>query len=130
MSSSLTITLTNFDALMKRFGVGEPSTNAAPNTNSQPFDILDYGKTAGQIGDMAKDINALIASVNQSVPQLNRLSQQASADAQSVVDHSFRLGLVLIVVLLAGAVAAALAYRILANKLVQGGRPPSSSEPP
>ena len=130
MSSSLSITITNLDALMKRFGVGEPSTNATPDTNSPPFNILDYAKTADQIGGMAKDINTLIASVNQSVPQLTRLSQQASADAQSVVNHSFRLGLVLIVVLLAGAVVAALAYRVLANKLVPTRRPPSSSNLP
>lgn len=118
MSSSLTITITNFDALMKRFGVGEPNTNAAPpGTNSAPFSIVDYGKTAGQIGDMAKELNTLLASVNQSAPELQRLSQQAGANMAEVVNHGFRLGLVLIGVLLAGAVAAGLLYRFLALKL-------------
>jgi hypothetical protein len=129
MSGSLTITITNFDALMKRFGVGEPTTNAVPDTNSPPFNILDYGKTAAQVGSMAKDLNTLVASVNQSVPQIERLSQQATADAQRVVDRSFRLGLVLIGVLLMGAVAAGLAYRVLANKLADSRREPSPPPP-
>jgi len=130
MSTSLNTTITTFDALMKRFGVGEPRTNAAPRTNSQPFRILDYGTTAAQIGSMAKDLNTLITSVNQSVPQLTQVSQQATADAQRVVHRAFRLGLVLILVLLAGSVLAALAYRILANKLAGAGRPSSSPPPP
>jgi hypothetical protein len=120
MSSSLTITITNFDALMKRFGVGEPSTNnAPPDTNSVPFNIVDYGKTAGQIGDMAKELNTLITSVNKSTPEIQHLSQQATANMNEVVNHGFRLGLVLIGVLLAGAVAAGLLFRFLSGKMNQ-----------
>ena len=48
MSESLNTTLITFDALMKRFGVGEPDTNSVPDTNSPPFNILDYGKVADQ----------------------------------------------------------------------------------
>lgn len=118
MSGSLSITITNFDALMKRFGVGEPDTNSVPDTNSQPFNILDYGKTAAQIGAMANDLNTLITSVNQSIPQASLLSQQAGAEARLLVDHSFRLGLILIVVLLAGAVLAGLAYRFMVMKWI------------
>jgi hypothetical protein len=122
MSTSLSITITNFDALMKRFGVGEPKTNAAPpDTNAAPFNILDYGKAASQIGDMARDLNALLGSVNQSTPEIQRLSQQAGVNMTQVVNHGFRLGLVLIGVLLAGAVAAALLYRVLAAKLKRPG---------
>jgi hypothetical protein len=117
MSDSLSITITNFDALMKRFGVGEPSTNSAADTNSPPFNILDYGKTAAQIGDMAKDLNMLITSANQSVPRVAQLGQQATADAERLVHRAFWLGLVLIVVLLTGGVAAVFAYRVLSLKL-------------
>ncbi len=127
MSASLSITITNFDALMKRFGVGEPSTNSGPpDTNSPPFNILDYGKTADHIGGMAKDLNVLLTTVNQSVPQLAQVSQQAGADAQKVVDHAFRLGLVLIGVLLAGSLLAALFYRALANRLARSQRQSST----
>jgi hypothetical protein len=118
LSSAFTITLTNFSVLMRQFGVGEPTTTAGPpDTNSPPFNILDYGKTADQVGSMAENLNTLVRSVNQSESQLQRLSQQAGADVQKVVDHAFRLGLVLIAVLLAGSVLASLVYRFLAEKL-------------
>jgi hypothetical protein len=127
MTTSLNTTLTTFDALMKRFGVGEPSTNAPPDTNSPPFNILDYGQVADRVGAMAQDVNTLVNSLNQSVPQLERLSQQATVDAQKVVDRGFRLGLVLIAVLLGGAVLAGLAYRFCSEKLRRPGHPPPAS---
>jgi hypothetical protein len=122
MSTSLNTTIGSFDMLMKRFGVGEPSTDTAPpDTNSPPFNILDYGQVAERVGAMAKEINTLVTSVNQSVPQLERLSQAATVDAQKVVDRGFRLGLVLIGVLLVGSVLAALAYRFFSDKLKHSG---------
>jgi hypothetical protein len=130
MSSALTITITNVDALMKRFGVGESKTNQAPATNAEPFKILDYAETAARIGDMARDLNTLIASVDQAAPQVAQLSAQTTIEARKLVNHSFRLGLVLIGALLIGAVAAGLLYRILARRLVDGRRPhPSPNSP-
>jgi hypothetical protein len=126
MSTSLNTTVTNFDVLMKRFGVGEPSTNAAPDTKSPSFNILDYGQVAQQVGTMAKDLNTLVSSVNQNVPQIEHLSQTPTGDAQKVVDRAFHLGLVLIAVLLAGLVVAGLVYRFFAERLKRTGRPPST----
>lgn len=116
MSSSLTTTLTDFTRLMKLFRVGEPRTNE-PRTNERPFNILDYAKTAEEIGATAQNLNALIGSMNQSTPEIQRLSLQASADLKKVLDRGFRLGLVLIAVLLTGAVLAGLVYTFFAEKL-------------
>jgi len=132
MSTSLNTTIRSLDALMKRFGVGEPSTNASPatsDTNSPPFNILDYGQVADRVAAMAKEINTLVVTVNQSVPQIERLSHQTTADAQKVVDRGFRLGLVLIIVLLTGAVLAGLLYRFLLEKLTRRGHSDSASNP-
>jgi hypothetical protein len=117
MSTSLNTSLVTLTALMKLFGVGQPSTNAPQDTNSVPFNILDYGQAADHVGAMAKDVNTLVNTVNQSLPQIERLSQQTTGDAQKVVDRGFRLGLVLIAVFLAGAVLAGLIYRFFAEKL-------------
>jgi len=130
MSTSLNTTLTTFDALMKRFGVGEPKAITAPATNARPFNVLDYGTAAEQVAVMAKDLNTLITTVTQSLPQLKVVSQQASTEAQQVVDRAFQRGLLLIVILLAGSVLAALAYRILVNKLARAGRPPAAPSSP
>ncbi len=120
MSSSLNTTLTTFDGLMKRFGVGEERPKPASSTNSRPFNILEYGQVAGQLGAMAQDFNALVNSVDKSVPQVDRLSRQAVGEARQVVDRAFLLSVVLIVVLLAGSVAAGLTYKAMASRLTRG----------
>ncbi len=107
MSTSLNTTIISFDALMKRFGVGEPSTSP-PDTNSPPFNILDYARTAEQIGTMAQQLDALIKdasgtvttpALDKRIAELNALSGRARADAKSVLNHAFLLlaGLVLLV---------------------------------
>jgi hypothetical protein len=99
MSTSLNTTITSFDALMKRFGVGEPST-APPDTNSPPFNILDYARTADQIGTMAQRLDVFIkdaagtvdaAAVDKRMAQLNDISGKARVDAKSVLNHAFLL---------------------------------------
>jgi len=94
-------------------------TNSSPSmdTNSRPFNVLDYGTAASQIGAAANNLNTLLVSLNQSAPQMENLSRQMSANANRVAWRMFWLGLVLILVFLAGAVAAGLMYRILADKL-------------
>jgi hypothetical protein len=117
MSDSLNTTITTFDGLMKRFGVGEPDTNSVPDTNSPPFNILDYGKVAGQIGGMSRDLNTLLTSANQSVTQLTKLSDEATARADRLVDRAFHRGIALIVIFLVGAVLAGLTYRKFAKRV-------------
>jgi hypothetical protein len=108
--------------------VSAPNTNKTTvATNSRPFNVLDYGQAAGQVGAAARDLNALLTTINQSTPQLAQLRQQTTADANRVVDHAFRRGLILILVLLIGSVVAGLTYRILASKLTGDGR--KSSKP-
>lgn len=125
MSGTLSITITNFDALMKRFGVGEPDTGPPADTNSPPFNILDYARTATQIAEMARELNVLITSANQSVPRLEALSQQATAASERIVERGFRLGLLLIVILLGGSVLAGLTYRLLARRFFGPSAPPA-----
>jgi hypothetical protein len=109
--------------------VAPPKTNAAAqpaNPNRRPFDVLDYGVTAGQIGAMAKEINMLLASVSQSSTQAAQLGQQAAANLERTMQRGFWLAVVLIVLLLAGATAAALSYRLLVAKLPRPQRGPES----
>ncbi len=107
-------------------------TNVSPapaTTNSRPFNVLDYGTAASQIGAAARDLNAALTTMNQSTTRLAQLGQQTAADANGVVDHAFRRGLVLILVLLAGSVLAGLTYRFLARKLARDGNQPSEPKP-
>ncbi|MCU0788952.1 MAG: hypothetical protein MUC91_12355, partial [Verrucomicrobia bacterium] len=102
-STSLNTTIGTFDALMKRFGVGEPDTNPPPaGPQGPPFNILDYAQTAEQITGMAKALNVAIAELNTTLdsPALDRLSHQATADAHSVLNHAFLLAAGLVVLIL------------------------------
>ena len=128
MANSVNSAVKSLDAFVHY--VSPPDTNSAPaDTNSPPFNVLDYGTAATQVGAMARDLNLLLTSVNQSVPQVAKLGEQAGADMERVVHRAFWLGLLLIGVLLAGALLAGLAYRVLADKLKRAGGPPSASSP-
>ncbi len=99
--------------------VSPPDTNPpspSASTNSKPFNILDYGKAATEIGGMAKDLNVLLASANQSATQLSALSETATGKAERVMDRAFRNGLILVAFLLIGSVVAGLVYRTLAAR--------------
>jgi hypothetical protein len=104
MSASLNTTLITFDALMKRFGVGEPSTSP-PDTNSPPFNILDYAHTADRITLMASQVDMLIRDTSTTVDSaaLDRriadLREQTRSDAKSVLNYAFLLtaGVILLI---------------------------------
>jgi hypothetical protein len=96
--------------------VSPTNANMPPATNSHPFNVLDYGTAATQIGAAANNLNTLLASVNQTAPQIEKLGQQTKADADAVVRHAFLYGMVLVLILLVGSVLAGLIYRHLAGK--------------
>ncbi|MGO9586990.1 MAG: hypothetical protein ACLP2Y_12410 [Limisphaerales bacterium] len=126
---------TNINAAIKSLDafvryVSAPNTNrTTAATNSRPFNVLDYGTAAGQIGAAARDLSALLTAVNQTTPQLAQLGQQTTADANRVVNHAFWRGLILILVFLIGSVVAGLTYRVLARKLARDGNHPSAPKP-
>jgi hypothetical protein len=128
MSTSLNTTIITFDALMKRFGVGEPST-IPPDTNSPPFNILDYARTAEQIAAMAQQLDALLKDAGTALdsPALNAVSERARADARSVLNHAFLLAAGLIVL----AFACAWVYRRLVPRgaAAPAGRRLSETDP-
>jgi hypothetical protein len=130
MSASLNTTLTTFDALMDRFGVGEPlpadAQSTVTDTNRTPFNILDYARTAEQIATMAQQLDILIKdtgstldspALDRRISELNTLSERARADAKSVLNHAFLLAAGLILLIL----VCAMVYRVL-RRGVQGLR--------
>jgi hypothetical protein len=80
--------------------VSPPQTNQlVTTTNQHPFDVGDYGAAASKVGFAAQELNTLLLTLNESAPGLSR---EMTANARSVVDHAFWLGLALIVLLIAG----------------------------
>jgi hypothetical protein len=90
-------------------------TNRDSSTN-RPFDVLDYATTARDVGNAAKDVNALLLSVEKNSARLAEVRQQTAADAKAVVDHAFRRALMLLLGLVGAVLFAALIYRVAANR--------------
>jgi len=135
MSTSLNTTLTTFEGLMKRFGVGETNSASPPATNSAPFRIQDYGETATRLEGTARQLTELVRALDQTLDSTNlsRLSaqvgpviHQAQTGGKEVVDYAFWKGLLLVAL----ALAAGLAYRFLGARMAVRGpnsRPTSTS---
>jgi hypothetical protein len=89
------------DALVARFTEdgGEeqpaPSTPAAARgeapaeTAGRPFDITEYTAAAESIGRAAHELGAAIATLDQSLPRVERALERAGAQADRSVDHAF-----------------------------------------
>lgn len=120
MSDSLNTTLATFDALMRRFGVGE-TNNAPPATNAEPFRILDYAQTATQLEAAARQLTELLVTLDRTIGSTNfaQLSAQAApvvaqaqASGKEVVDYAFWRAILLVAVVL----GAALLYRWISTR--------------
>ena len=116
MSDSLKGAVAALDAFV-HYVSPPPDPHAPPKPPGKPFDPLDYGKAASEVGGMARDISALLASVDRTAPQLGVLGSRTAEDLKSAVDRAFWRGVVLVALLLVGSVFAALAYRALARRL-------------
>jgi hypothetical protein len=128
MAASVNAAVKSLDAFVHYVSPPETSPPVV-STNSKPFDVLDYGKAATEVGTMARDLNVLLGSVNQSTAQMARLGQQTAAEADRVLHRAFWLGLGLVFILLAGAVLAGLAYRLIASKWAAANQAPSLPNP-
>lgn len=123
MSASLQPTIVSFEALMKRFGVGEPKPQGAspPNPDAKPFNILDFAHTAEKLTVMARELEVLIKSLgttldspalDQRLEAVSATAERAAGDVKSLLNHAALIGAGLIVL----AFTCALAYRRLAPR--------------
>jgi hypothetical protein len=133
MSTSLNTMLTTFDALMKRFGVGETNDAAPPDNDAEPFRIQDYGQTAAQLEATARQLTELLYTLDQTLGstnlsqlarQVGPVVQQAQTGGKELVDHAFWKGVLLIAVVL----VAALIYRFLVARMTSAPRSQPNSQ--
>ena len=118
MGTSLTETIRSLDAFV-RYVSPPPDPNAPPEKPGKPFDPLDFGKAATEVGGMARDLNTLLRSANETAPAIAGIASKTGDDLKRVVDHAFWRGLILIVVLLAGSIPVRLAYRAIERRLAK-----------
>jgi hypothetical protein len=125
MSDSLNATLTSFDALMKRFGVGEMAKAQRPATNTEPFRILDYAQTASQLESTAQELTKLVQSLDLLLgssnwsalsAQVGPAVQQAQTGGKEIVDYAFGRSILLFAILCAMVAGTALLYRLATSR--------------
>lgn len=124
MSASVNTTLTTFDALMLRFGVGEPAAGRPTASKVEPFRILDYAQTATQLEGASRQLTVLLQTLDQTLDstnltelstQVGQVVKQAQTGSREVVDHTFWRALLLV----AAVLAAALIYRWISSRLAR-----------
>ena len=115
-SQSVTGTVTALDALVARFQPDEPEP-ASTSTPKRPFDITEYAATARDLAAAAERVQSLLAQLNTSSKDVERVTRAATQEVNGIIDHAFKLALVLIFALGFVAVLGALLYRYCSPRL-------------
>jgi hypothetical protein len=136
MSTSLNTTLTTFDAVMKRFGLGETNNASPPQTNAEPFRIQDYTKTAAQLEATARQLTELLITLDRTIgstnlaqlsAQVGPVVRQVQTGGKEITDYAFRNGLLFLIVACAAALTTVLIYRFLNVRFMSANSPKTSS---
>ena len=122
-SASLTGTVTALDTMLARLSEEKPKPPRPPGTPepppSKPFDPADYGTMAEHVGVAAdrlggtvRDVSALLGTLDQKLPAVQKVLDETTARGKESIDHALlgALGVGLAIVAAWG-VAAALVRR-------------------
>ncbi|HEV8113360.1 MAG TPA: hypothetical protein VGR31_11345 [Planctomycetota bacterium] len=126
MSIALQGTIGSLDNFIGGFAAKEPPPGAPPPPPaepSKPFDITEYGDTATKIGVMAHELNGVVASLDQSLPNVQRTMDEAARRGDQTIDHAFVRGIELGAILIALAAIAALGVRKFSARSVASATP-------
>lgn len=106
-------------------------SGAAPGAEpSKPFDIADYGDAATRIGTAAGELTRLVATLDQSLPQAQRLMNEVAERGERTLDHAFQRGLACGTILIAAAAGAVLLVRRISVRWSSGSRAIDRPLPP
>jgi hypothetical protein len=119
MTGELNALVAAVDVFLDRFERPEGEPPPEPSEPGRPFDITEYGDTAGRLGDAAAELRQLVATLDESLPQVEQMVDAAATRGEETVDHAFRRGLQLGLILIAAVAAAVLVVRLLVARLLR-----------
>ena len=113
-SNNLMLTV---NTLTDKFNVGEPSPEPK---DSKPFDIKEYQDTIAEVTTLVETTNQLVGTVGleKLLPELVKAIDQVGNEGEDLIDHSFRQGILLILIAMGAYVIARLIYNYLNKKLI------------
>jgi hypothetical protein len=130
MSTALQGAIGSFDKMLGHFEKGEPDPGAPPPPPAEPgrpFDIREYGDAATRIGDSLKELNAVVTSLDHSLPQVQRAVDEAAQRGDQTIDHAYERGIQLGVLLIVLAAVAALVVRWISARFLGPKPRPAAS---
>jgi len=109
--------LLTVNTLTDKFKVGAPSPEPK---DSKPFDIKEYQDTIAEVTTLVKSTNQLVGTVGleKLLPELVKAVDQVGNEGEELIDHSFRQGILLILIAMGAYVVARLIYNFLNIKLI------------
>lgn len=114
-ADSVTATIRSLDTLMARFKSATPATE--PAQPSRPFDITEYASAAAEFARTARELQVLVASLDENAPKVNAAVLRVTEGGKGVVDYVFNRALLLTVILLLGVLLTAVTYKLIARRL-------------
>jgi hypothetical protein len=99
--------------LMARFD--RPASATARN-ESRPFDVTEYTEALRVMGETAQQLQVLLGQADGKMPALDQVSERATGQLVSLVDHVYWRLVQLILLLVAAGVVGALGYRAIARR--------------
>jgi hypothetical protein len=117
--------------LVDKLGLGPPAEGSPLAEPAKPFDIDDYRATLVEAGAAIRDLDNLLGTAqrlldspggSQLLPQLLGSIDDVGDESLKIIDRAFLLAALLIVITIAGIVAARLAYRWLSMRMVGSPR--------
>ncbi len=142
LSEALTVTLQTADSFVGRFvskeddaggapvpadAPAEPAGESAAEPAGRPFDINEYGAAAEQIGVAVRELGETIATLDRSLPQVQRVLEEAGARADRSVDHVLVRALQFLAAAIAGSAIAVLLVRWISLRWRQAGARPTAN---
>jgi hypothetical protein len=105
-------------ALAEKYDTGDQPAEAKA---AKPFDIKDYQDTIAEVTKLVESTNQLVASVGleELLPQLVEAIDRVEGEGEELIDHSFRQGVLIILVAMGAYVVGRLIYNYLNKRLFQ-----------
>jgi len=87
---------------------------------SKPFDIKEYQDTIAEVTTLVETTNQLVGTVGleKLLPELVKAVDQVGNEGEELIDHSFRQGVLLILIAMGAYVVARLIYNFLNQKII------------
>lgn len=121
MSTALQGTIATLDGFIAGFKSPEPPPGTPPPPEEppgKPFDIVEYGDAATQVAAAAHELNGLVTTLDASLPEVQRVLDEAAQKGDRVVDNAYASGLKLGLILIGAVALAVLAVRWISARVL------------